>query len=484
MNGAEDSLTARSPRRLRLPRRTVRLRLTLLYGCVFLISGAMMLAITYVLVGQPDRGPYAVKITPKGPIVTGPHGAVLSGSALDIALPATSGHPPGAQATPGDSAAQGALLRKRAPPGASPPLTVNQAEEQASKLEALARQQHSEEMHRLLIDLGIALAIMATVSMGLGWFLAGRALSPLQTITKAARAISASNLHRRLALRGPTDELRELGDTFDELLERLERSFDAQRQFVANASHELRTPLTLERAIMEVTLADPDASQETLRATCERVLAIGEQQERMIDALLALARSERSLDRHEPFDLGTIAHEVIATRQSEIADRGLQLESVLEDAPTSGDPSLVERLVANLIDNAVRHNTAGGWVSVSTRLGDGRAVLTVSNTGPIVPEGEFERLFRPFQRLGAARTSHSQGHGLGLSIVAAIAAAHSASVRAHPRAGGGLDIEVTFAPVVNPKTGLNMTGSNGRWVNNSALEGATPLGRPAGTPTS
>jgi signal transduction histidine kinase len=484
---ADDRQRARPPRLLRLPRHTLRLRLTLLYGGVFLVSGAVLLAITFLLVGQTTSAPtYTVKGTAVGPVVSGPHGTVAV-SVFETRLAHPGGH--GSTSATGmivsrangiSSGASGAS--KRAPSSIVPaaregaaratggvrvdgrgkevatlvaprgkgkrplgvPITPEQAQQQARKLEALGRQQHTEERHQLLVDLGIALAIMAIVSMGLGWFVAGRALRPLQTITRAARAISATSLHRRLALRGPRDELHELGDTFDELLERLERSFEAQRQFVANASHELRTPLTLERAIVEVTLADPLASNETLRATCERVLALGEQQERMIDALLALARSERGLARRDPFDLAAVTRDVIVARRPDIARRGLDLESKLEEAPTSGDPSLAERLVANLIDNAIRHNHAGGWVSVTTTIEDGRAVLSVSNSGPLVPAEEIERLFRPFERLGAARSSYG-GHGLGLSIVQAVATAHGASLRAQARAEGGIEIEVSFA---------------------------------------
>ena len=430
-------------RLLRLPRRTVRLRLTLLYGGVFLLSGVVLLAITYLLVGQttsvPTRGA-------RGPLAYFP----VTGANGRTAVKTGSGGPHVAVTAPKGAAANERVPAAQAAPRGAP-LTVDQAQALGRKVEALARQQHNEELHRLLVDLGIALALMASVSMLVGWFLAGRALRPLQAITGAARAISATSLHRRLALRGPHDELRELGETFDELLERLERSFEAQRQFVANASHELRTPLTLERAIVEVTLADPAASNETLRATCERVLAIGEQQERMVEALLVLARSERGLDRRDPFDLAELARDVMVARSPEIASRGLRLESELEHAPTTGDPDWAERLVANLLDNAMQHNAAGGWVSVTSGIEHGRAVLTVSNNGPVIPQEEVERLFRPFQRLGAMRTNRGEGHGLGLSIVSAIATAHGARLRAQARPRGGLKIQVSFDPAPLPR---------------------------------
>jgi signal transduction histidine kinase len=528
-----ESPAASPPRRrlarlLRPPRRTVRLRLTLIYGGVFLLSGGVLLALTYLLVGQTSSGPnYSAGITAKGAIVKGPRGNNVT---LQTVLPATARAAPKAAsrvllATEGKAGGRHVFLRgpharggapakgssqpnatvkgleaafatngagaaglggASATNGAGPAglefpggglltvdqaraqareaelLTLDQARAQARKLEALGRQQHAEEMHRLLVDLGIALAIVAILSLGLGWLLAGRLLRPLQTITKAARAISAKSLHRRLALRGPSDELREVGDTFDELLGRLERSFEAQRQFVANASHELRTPLTLERAIVEVTLADPSASNETLRSTCERVLAIGEQQERTIDALLALARSERGLEVCEPFDLSRLAREVIAARNPQIASSGLRLESDLPEACASGDPSLAERLVANLIDNAVLYNLSDGWVSVRTATTNGRAVLTVSNSGPVVPAQDVERLFHPFQRIGASRASQGDGHGLGLSIVSAIAAAHDADLQARARPEGGLQISVGFDATASPSELDDAVGAS-RW---------------------
>ncbi len=455
------------PRRLRLPRRTVRLRLTLLYGGVFLVSGAALLGLTYLLVGQTTSGPnYSAGITAKGVIVKGPSGRVslgpLAGArppAFTVRTPSGSSQGKGGSLKPlHQTGGSGQPTPSQLPGGGLETVdqareqerrlqlrTLEQARAQARKLEALGRQQHKEEMHRLLVDLGIALAIVAVLSLVLGWFLAGRLLRPLQTITSAVREISAKSLHRRLALRGPRDELREVGDTFDELLERLERSFEAQRQFVANASHELRTPLTLERAVVEVALADPQATSETLRATCERVLAIGEQQERIIDALLALARSERGLERAEQLDLSRLAADVLAARAPEFPERGLRLESDLRPAHTIGDARLAERLVANLIDNALTYNLGDGWVTVTTGTTDGRATLTVANSGPVVPEDELERLFQPFRRLGAARASKSEGHGLGLSIVSAIAAAHDAELQASAPAEGGLLITVGFA---------------------------------------
>ncbi|MDX6453024.1 MAG: hypothetical protein QOH16_3073, partial [Gaiellaceae bacterium] len=315
------------------------------------------------------------------------------------------------------------------------------------QLVAGAKNTSTAALHQLLYQSGIALAIMAFVSIWLGWLIAGRALSPLRTITNAARDISASNLHRRLALDGPDDEVKQLANTFDDLLGRLEASFDAQRQFVANASHELRTPLTLERTLVEVALADPDATIDTLRATCERVLGVGEQQERLIEALLTLSRSQRGLDRREPFDLAEIAAGILETRGPEAASRGLHVDTSLSPAPASGDQRLGERLVANLVDNAARHNVPGGRIDVATTATKaGRAVLTVLNTGPLISPDDLDRLAQPFQRATADRNGDQDGLGLGLSIVHAIAAAHGATIATRARANGGLEIAVTFPP--------------------------------------
>jgi signal transduction histidine kinase len=458
--------------RLRRPRYTVRLRLTLLYGGVFLVTGALLLGFSYLLVRQTTSAPsYAVTGTSKGIALKGPEGPVAF-AMFHFGVPPGDGSvtarvktPPAEGAsrvstitsstvrqaggsvvriTSGGHPASGATGLASLLP-AIPPATLKQAEAQAKQLRQLGVEQRHHEQHQLLIILGVALAVMAIVSMGLGWLVAGRALRPLHTITKTARAISASNLHRRLSLKGPRDELRELGDTFDDLLERLERSFAAQRQFVANASHELRTPLTLERAIVEVALADPDASQQSLRETCERVLAIGDQQERMIEALLALARSERGLERRVTFDLRAVVGRVIASRRPEVARHRLRLDSELASALTAGDPQLVERLVVNLLDNAISHNEPGGWIRVATGMESGCPFLEVSNSGPLVPADEVEQLFEPFRRLGAERSARGDGHGLGLSIVAAVASAHGARTIVRARSQGGLDFEVRFA---------------------------------------
>jgi signal transduction histidine kinase len=286
--------------------------------------------------------------------------------------------------------------------------------------------------------------IAALVALAGAWWLAGRFLRPLRAITTTAQQISATNLHRRLSLDGPDDELTELGRTLDDLFGRLESSFESQRHFVANASHELRTPLAGQRTLLQVALADPDASVESLRATCEEALQLGAQQERLIDALLTLATSERGVEQREAFDLGEVTDSVLLGRKEEAERRGIRVETSIVVTPALGDRRLVESLVANLVDNAIRHNVIGGKVEISTSSAPGRATISVSNTGPVVPSDEVERLFQPFRQVGSERVRHADGHGLGLTIVNAIAQGHGATVIAVPRPEGGLHIEVTF----------------------------------------
>jgi signal transduction histidine kinase len=298
----------------------------------------------------------------------------------------------------------------------------------------------------VLLYSGIALAVLAVASVAAGWLVADRALRPLRAITAAARAASASNLDERLSLAGSYDELRELGDTLDGLFARLEAAFESQRHFVANASHELRTPLAAERAVLQVALADPGADTESLRAACRQLLTLGEQQERLISALLTLASSQRGLPGRVPFDLAEVTARVVAGRQDEASRAGVRIEAALAPAPVTGDPSLAESLVANLVDNAVRHNVPGGQVQVATAAHDGLSRLSVSNSGPVIPPGEVSRLLEPFRQLGGDRTRHGGGHGLGLAIVAAVARAHDARLTIAARPGGGLEVTVAFGP--------------------------------------
>jgi signal transduction histidine kinase len=290
----------------------------------------------------------------------------------------------------------------------------------------------------------IVAVIAAIVAVGLAWWIAGRFLRPLRTMNAAAREISATNLHRRLELDGPADELTELGQTLDDLFGRLEASFEAQRHFVANASHELRTPLAGLQTLLEVALADPDVDAETLRSACQKALALGQHQERLVNALLTLATSERGVEVWEPFDLAQVTETVLTGRTHEADKQNIQIQASLPAAPATGDPQLVELLITNLIDNALRHNRPGGNIEVTTISAPGHATITITNTGPTIPASKIDRLFQPFQRAGSERVHQTNGHGLGLAIVGAIAKAHHAKITAHPRPHGGLDIAVTF----------------------------------------
>jgi signal transduction histidine kinase len=290
---------------------------------------------------------------------------------------------------------------------------------------------------------------MIAMSVLLGWLVAGRVLRPLRVMTTTTRHISERNLHERLALAGPNDELRDLGDTIDELLARLEAAFDSQRRFVANASHALRTPLMLSQTLLQVALANPEITLDSLRATCEEAIDAGKDQGQLIDALLTLARSQRGLDRREPVQLRAIVNDALAARQTAALARGLQVNADLEDAQVSGDARLVERLVSNLVDNAIRYNVIGGRVEVQLESSATEATLTVINTGALVAPDQIDRLLEPFQRAVPDRTAGASGLGLGLSIVAQIAEAHGADLEVVARPEGGLVVAVTFR--VEPK---------------------------------
>jgi signal transduction histidine kinase len=403
---------------LHAPRQTARLRLTLLYGALFLLSGTALLAVTYVLAA------HATDIT-----VPGPKGASFGYMPSKLTVPSR-----GASATGSH--------------------VVHLTPAQGGQLQTEATHLHDVAMHRLLIGSGLTLAAMAVISVALGWLMAGRVLAPVRAINAAARRISASNLHERMTVDGPDDEFAELAMTLDDLLERLQVSFDAQRHFVANASHELRTPLTLDRALLERALRRHEQTDALWRNTCERLLASSQQQHRLIDALLTLARSEAALERSEPCELSEIVDRVLVSPELDTNNTGPQIHTHFEPAPLTGDPRLLETLVRNLVDNAIRHNIAGGQVEVSAGLRGPHAVLTVTNTGPLVPAREVERLLQPFQRAAMGRTTQSVGAGLGLSIVLAIATAHNANLTLDPRQEGGLRVEVSFPvqPRVIPAT--------------------------------
>jgi signal transduction histidine kinase len=414
----------------------------MLYGLLFLIAGIALLAITYGLVARDSTTEAARQF-------------VVSSRVPDGKLPSL---PPGFKALVGGRVGKNppvVLQQQTTPTGQVVQLQAYAGQvdatfrklttAQAAQLKTIQAKANAgidqvqrAQLSSLLTRSGLALAIMALASIGLGWVMAGRALRPVRTMSLRARGISERNLHERLAIEGPDDELKELANTFDGLLGRLESAFESQRRFVANASHELRTPITLERALVEVALADPHPTVDSLQDTCRRVLAASESQERLIEALLTLARSQRGLESRSPVDLREITAEVV---RSVPAD-GLRVETDLSAARTTGDQAMVERLVANLVENAVRHNQPDGWVSAWTGQRDGLPTVEVVNAGPVVQPAQIDELVKPFFR--GQENGNGHGLGLGLSIVQAIAEAHGAAMRTEPRPEGGLRVTVAF----------------------------------------
>lgn len=381
-----------------MKRLTIRARLTLIYGGLFLLAGMVLLAVTYVLVDQRMPQPFGVSLRD---------------------LPKVSATTPSGQNVDN--------LRA----------ILQEAQDEAKR----------SALESLLTQGGIALVVVSAVAIAFGWLLAGRALQPLQQVTDTARRIAGADtagrgLHERIALRGPRDEVRELADTFDEMLGRLDRSFDGQRRFVANASHELRTPLALNRALVELAITRPDASAETQRLG-ESLLAVNERHERLIDGLLTLADSENELTERTPVDLAEVCAHVTDQAVQQAPD--LRVHRSLAPAQVFGDPVLLERLAFNLVENALRHNLpTEGWVEVCTGLVDGQPTLTVRNTGPVVAGYDVETMFQPFRRLSRERVAGARGFGLGLSIVRAVARAHGGTVDARPRPAGGLTVTVAL----------------------------------------
>ncbi|RIQ34866.1 sensor histidine kinase [Jiangella rhizosphaerae] len=384
-----------------MTRWTLRLRLTTLYGGLFVLAGALVLGVTYLLVRQslasitdPDR------------------------EDSDLAA-----------------------LRASAAVSGTVDEVVAQVQAQQDALQDAA-------LDSLLTRGALALLAVGVVAAAAGWLVAGRALRPLVTITRTARRIArgggARGLHERIALTGPDDEVKRLADTFDDMLEQLDRSFDGQRRFVANASHELRTPLALNRALVELAVTQPGAADETRRLG-EALLAVNQRHERLIDGLLTLADSEHAVTDRSPVDLAEVAAHVCRLAGPDAALAGVRLRAgPLDPAPACGDPVLLERLAHNLVENAVRHNVAGGWLAVTTGTAPGGVRLTVENTGAEVPDYEVEALFQPFRRLGDRRAGPDRGFGLGLSIVRAVARAHGGDATAAARPGGGLTVTVTL----------------------------------------
>ena len=420
------------PSRLGRPSLTARLRLTLLYGGLFILAGAGLLGFTFWLFARAT----ATKVIPTRLSFTAHlrFPQVLPGAAVpQRILPAPGGGHGGARSP-------AALPCIRYHSHCITQTVMNR------ELRAAAVFANWVDLHALLTRSAIALAVMTVLAFMLGWLVAGRVLRPLRAITMTAETISSTSLNERLSLAGPDDEFKKLADTLDGLLARLEGSFAAQRHFVANASHELRTPLTLDQTVLQVALRNPRTTVEQWRAAGEELLESGRQQERMLEALLTLATSEAGLACRRPVDLREVSACLLHARRDQFQDHHIQIRASLDHAPLAGDPDLIERLAANLFDNAIRHNTADGTVEVSTGTWDGRAVLSVANSGPAIPADDIDRLYRPFRRLPGtcASNGNGNGYGLGLSIVRAIATAHGAVLTTRPRAGGGLRIRAAF----------------------------------------
>jgi signal transduction histidine kinase len=385
---------------MRLPRPTIRLRLTVTYGVVFLLTGAVLLTIGYALVRHnlDSRAGFRDELRKLG--LTPPSGAPFFGRPLVF--------------TPG-----------------SP---------EADVVSAVRAQLRSDALHRLLIEYLLALGVMTMISVAAGWLLAGRALRPLREITLTARRVSGENLGERIGLVGPADELKELADTFDGMLGRLDAAFASQRHFVANASHELRTPLAVMRTEIDVALADPNANVSELQTMGEAVRDTIDRCERLIESLLTLARSEAASGREQETDIAALVADCITDLRARAQEAHVEISADLSPAVAHGDPALLERMIANLIDNGIRHNEPGGYLAVSTRSANGTLALAVRNGGPVIDPAEAASLAEPFRRL--ERTSG--GFGLGLSIVRSVAVAHGGSAEVTAPPSGGLEVSVTL----------------------------------------
>jgi signal transduction histidine kinase len=389
----------------RLWPRRMRTRLAVMYALLFLLAGTVLLAVTYTLV--------ATALLP-----------APSGSSKPI--------PP----------REAQLLRLCKPAPASPSL-LRECKRAIAAVGGGSGDQRASELVALRGASVIGLGVLAIASAGLGWLVSGRALMPVRSITEAARRASELRLGQRLALTGPDDELKELADTFDVMLERLDAAFTSQKRFVANAAHELRTPLTAMRTAIEVTLSKPTRTPDQLEAMAARIQRSVERAEATVEALLTLATSEIGPAAEEAIDLATAAEDALDAAHAAIDQRHLRVDAALEPSLARGDRMLLERMIANLVENAVRHNNPGGWIGIRTIQHADSAVFEIANTGPTVLAEQIPTLFEPFAR-AKQRLNSSDGVGLGLSIASAIARAHNATIAARPRPGGGLDMSVTI----------------------------------------
>ncbi len=402
----------------RLGPQKVRTRLTLLYAALFFAAGSALLGLTYGLVASS---------LPTQPSAA----ATVSSQELNNlnreCIGALKGKHPVAVPTslPAAAACKEAEVAYNAGTAAG----------------LQAQRQHA--LRNLLVVSLVGLGVMTVASGGLGWFMSGRVLRPVRVITQTARRASEQHLGERLALTGARDELKELADTFDGMLERLDAAFATQRRFVANASHELRTPLTVMRTAIDVTLAKPSPTERQLTDMAVRVRRSIDRAEGMVEALLTLAVSDQGKLSTEFTDLATWAEDAIDAAAPEIERLDLHVDTKLDPAETTGDPQLLERMIANLVDNAVRHNEPGGWIRLRTGTSDAAAYLEIANSGPFIPDDAVPSLFEPFRRM-QARTGVRDGVGLGLAIARSVVTAHRATVTARSQPAGGLDISVVI----------------------------------------
>jgi signal transduction histidine kinase len=403
------------------------------YASIFLLCGAALLAISYVIVSR-NTTDFPVRVAQKLAISDGPPVATLQGDgAVTAAVPPEKGVPFGVLVQP-DAETLAKIERAR----------------------KAAEHTVSGELRReTLLDFAFALLGTTLISVLGGWLVAGRALRPVARITAAARKVAdEGDLRQRIALDGPADELHELADTFDAMLERLDRSFASQRSFVANASHELRTPLAIIRAEIEERLDDPRATKADLEAMASVVHDAAGRSEALITSLLVLARGQAAVRRHESVDLAELTRAVVAHNGAAAEALGMRLETTCEPAACRGDRQLLERLVANLVENAIRYNHPGGFVRIMLSETDHLAVLQVENSGEVVAAAAVPHLFDPFFRVDESRSRESGGAGLGLSIVAAVAAAHGGRAAASPRDGGGLVVTIMLPADAADSTAL------------------------------
>ncbi len=384
------------------PARSVRLRLTALYGGLFLVCGTGLLVITYVLVSHSTRH------RPPGGVVVGLPLAGLGRAERTIEI---------------------------------------------GRITAALHFQNRVDLHQLLIESAIALVAMAALSVALGWVVAGRVLAPLRTITARTRRISEQSLHERLALPGPRDELKQLADTIDELLARLEAAFDAQRRFVSNASHELRTPLAMMRTRLDVAIAKPDGVPPQTQALDAGLRKDLDRAEALLESFLALARAQHgTVTDRTIVSLDQIVTDALTARQDQIAEQQLEVRTTLARIGVAGSETLLARMVDNVIENSVRHNQPHGFIHIACANSDGAGRLVVESGGPVLDEDNVAQLAQPFRRLGAERTGSQNGQGLGLSIVAAVADAHGGELELHARAQGGLRVQITLPAATSTPT--------------------------------